>query len=386
MLFFGLGMSLLCELFIGCSLTGFTDVRVGECSGGSKGDQECQAALNEAEGFYPECAAFKCVFNGDFNQCQRVAGEVCDGLDNDCDRVIDEPEAGSSSINLKVFSDELVGGVSTVESATLSLSDALARIYVQRPNKSVLAVSLETGEAPTVTPRAQQKTTEFTEEFFVELDDGCYGPSGDSPQACNLNQSVTAAGSSMGFYASLNSQGCSSGELHVGAIDPTIPDEFVDRGRAFRSPAYRGVATEGSRCSNNGTPACEKLKAEVAAGDGDTKNLGTVCGVSRPAISALKTQALTAFVGIGLTDNACEAEPSNVFALLTHAREGDRNGTFYWADPSGDGVPQRNRQNDVECTALGSKLVGSRISGCPWCSRRRHTADLGPPAGQAGEQ
>lgn len=338
----GLGVSLFCGLFFGCSLTGLTDVKVGECSGGQAGDLECQAALNEAEGFYAECAAFKCVFNGDYNQCQPVAGEVCDGLDNDCDRLVDEPQDGSASANLKTFSEELVGGVSTVESATLSLSDKLARIYVQRENSSVLAVSLETGEAPSVTPRAQKDPGDLTEERFVELTDGCFVPGDGWPQAtCNLNQSVTAAGSTMGFYASLNSQGCSGGELHVGAIDPSVPDEFIDRGRAFRSPAYRGVATDGSRCSNNGTPACEKLKAEVLDGTGDKTKLGQVCGVSRPAISALTNQALTAFVGIGLKADACEAEPSKVFALLTHARQGTRNGTFYWADPSADGAPQQ---------------------------------------------
>lgn len=331
--------TLAAQVFVGCSLTSIPFVRVGEC--------ESDASCNEALG--AKCAEYECVSATDkkgesFNQCKKIKGERLDGLDNDCDGLIDNAGPGDTPLT-QTQGTEIVSGLGTFQSVSLANSRALTQIYIQKDEGIVLASPPEGGEPATVTMMAQEDNSELESG----LTKGCFSAGDRSARSCNINQTAAAAGSKLGFFAQIKTTGCAQGELRVGAINPDAPNEFIDRGPTFRNPSYQGVATYGSPCSENGRPACVEAKqeyAELLAQGAPGSELSQVqniisqnCGVSHPAVAALGNQALVAFLGAGYEENVCETGAVDIFGLLLHERTGLRNGEFYWADPSGDGVP-----------------------------------------------
>lgn len=338
------------QLFVGCSLTSIPFVRVGEC--------ESDASCNEALG--AKCAEYECVDTTDkkgesFTQCKKIKGERLDGLDNDCDGIIDNAGQGETPLT-QTQAVEIISGLDSFTTLSLASSRAFTQLYIQKDMGVLLAAPPEGGEPAPVTMMAQANNTELQTELTL----GCFSPNNMSAGTCDINQAAVAAGSKLGFFAQIKSTGCRQGELRVGAIDPEEPDEFIDRGPTFRNPSYQGVATYGSPCSDNGRPACVEAKqqyADLAAQDASDPALSALqdtitdsCGVSRPSVAALDDQALVTFLGAGSEEDICETGPVDVFGLLLHERTGLRNGEFYWADPSADGIPQ---------------LLGSTISAQP---------------------
>lgn len=325
--------------FVGCSLTSIPFVRVGEC----ESDASCNEALEA------RCAEYECVTTTDkkgesFKQCQRIDGERLDGLDNDCDGIVDNPGNGNTPL-VQTAGLEIASGLGDFSSIALSTSRALTQIYIQKDDGTVLALPPEGGEPTPVSMMAQADNAELQNALTA----GCFSPNNTEAQPCDINQSATAAGSTLGFFAQIKTSGCRQGELRVGVIDPEAPDEFIDRGPAFRNPSYQGVATYGSPCTENGRTACVDAKQEYAelftqgasepelADVRDT--ITSECGVSRPAIAALRDQALVAFLSAQKEEDVCQTGSVDIFGLLLHERTGLRNGEFYWADPSADGVP-----------------------------------------------
>lgn len=326
-------------LFVGCSLTSIPFVRVGEC----ESDASCNEALEA------ECAKYECVTTTDkkgesFKQCQPIDGERLDGLDNDCDGIVDNPGTGNIPLIL-TQGIEIASGLGDFSSIALSTSRALTQIYIQKEDGTVLALPPEGGEPAPVSMMSQADNAELQNALTA----GCFSPNGTEAQPCDINQSATAAGSTLGFFAQIKTSGCRQGELRVGVMDPDAPEEFIDRGPGFRSPSYQGVATYGSPCTENGRPACVDAKQEYAelftqgaseTALADVRNtITSECGVSQPAIAALSDQALVAFLSAQKEEDVCQTGLVDIFGLLLHERTGLRNGEFYWADPSADGVP-----------------------------------------------
>jgi len=319
---------------VGCSLTGVTDITPGECTT----DKGCQDALNSENGFYEGCAAFACVSG----QCQPIAVEICDGKDNDCDYLIDEADSSGDDALLSLAESEFATGIPEPRSASFANSTELSRVYLQLEGESsVWGVDRDSGEGQVARAMAQAEPNGVSEDRFIELEAGCFAPGSDWATGCNLNEVVTAADDEVGYYAQINTNGCVAGELHVGIIDPAAPEQLVDRGRGFRSASYRGVATRGSRCSDNGTEACSAAKALADEGSGTSSELAEACGVSRPSISEIETQALVSYLGLGQKKSQCaQATPSAVYGIVVHRRTPSSGSTFYWGDTSGDGEPE----------------------------------------------
>ncbi len=334
----------------GCSLTSLVDVRVGECSGDNEeGHRRCQEILNPKYGFYEGCAAFKCVELDDYFQCQMVEDEVCDGEDNDCDYLIDEPSDRGTL--LKTQASDLVSGIERAQTLSLAESEEFGRsLYLQENDDSLVQVALD-GDGSTSTPvelRTQKPISNVgSKASFVELTDGCYTAPNGAVGNCRTSQAVATAGANVGFFAYVNTQGCSAGELRVGVMEQSHPEEFVDRGLATRDPTYRGVHTQGTRCSSNLEEACESLKG---ADDPSSEDLSAACGISSPTLAALSAdegkdgklddQALVAYLGLKASNPECSKEPTNLLSLLVHSSTGTFDKSFHWSNPSQDGVPE----------------------------------------------
>ncbi len=326
------------HLFVGCSLTNIPFVRVGECTD----DESCNEALGA------RCAEYECVATTDkrgetFDQCRKIDGERLDGFDNDCDGVIDNGQDGSSLI--EVQGEEVAVGLGNIETISTVASEALTQIYIQE-DLSRASVLAPTGGDPV---KVEMMANPSDGRLDKSLEEGCYSAGATEVRSCDINHLAVAAGETIGFFAQVKTEGCRQGELRVGAIDPSDPTELIDRGPTFRNPAYQGVATYGSRCSQNTFEECvtaKELYAELVAENAPMSELDdardaitTHCGVSRPSIAAQGDQALVSFLSARLEDDVCELGEVDILGLLLHERTGPRGGEFVWADPSGDGAP-----------------------------------------------
>lgn len=344
----------LIALALGCSLTGVADFELPEC----KDDAECREAFNPEHGYYAECAAFRCETRGKRKECVPVSGEIFDGKDNDCDRLIDETDAGEQTIQ----TEERV----------------IAKAVALLPPQATLARSSGFGEALYYAstgygfqvPLGEESTDAQAIGFFTQVgaktDSGTYGsaeleelrPGCSVPapalascdldtdkgrracvnerqpvKSCNFEDLTAAAGPRTGFFAAVNLEGCTAGELRVGIIDPSSKSQLIARGLGARDPTYRGVSTRGSACSDNGTAAC---KAAKEAGEGTA--IANACGISKPALAASTDQALVAFLGHSASSNECKSS-TKVLGLALHEQSAIFGKEYFWSNPSHDGEP-----------------------------------------------
>ncbi|MBX3251144.1 MAG: putative metal-binding motif-containing protein [Myxococcales bacterium] len=239
----------LLALLAGCSALGLDDVERCDQHGSTPLEhaQACAQALNGAFGIPGWCNPWQCLDG----ECVRADAEICDGLDNDCDGVVDED----------VFSPRVLGTASV--NGTPSGVDGTSgegAAWGRYANRGGEAYVLGVGEANAnamryVRQRAMAGLTQevmgarMEESGCVRLDvDRAGGTSsmlngiGLVPTNCTFDLLDVEMVGSVGLGAAISTTASVDGELRVGHVDASEQTRFAAFGPSGLSNAFLGVA------------------------------------------------------------------------------------------------------------------------------------------------
>lgn len=330
-------------LLASCSLMGLGEFDIGECTDNS----QCQS-LNDAEGITEtDCMAYQCrkdrtgcelsrrdldddgvyaaaCAEGGAIDCDDLDGnrspeqdETCDGVDNDCDLVIDE---GVSAPNAE---------------ALISFPESNARVYFSSADAD-LSVSVGNGNASVETIDIRQTLWEATalayrseieQDKEVSTEEGvdkrkCPRKGSPDLTSCNFTEAVAASSGGNFIVAAIDTEGCNAGLLRVGHLEG---HELVLRRPPEHSNIAYGVDSDGN-CT------------------GASRASGTL-GVAHPAIAAREPeddypQALVSFSAWSQDNGGCGDVTADVEILGIFRESIPNNPKIRWTSGTNNGVPQ----------------------------------------------
>ncbi len=342
-----------------CSLSGLDEFDIPACS-----DNVDCSPLNEAEGVSDEsCEAYQCRRDGvgcelrkrdmdndgfldrvcagnadlaegggfdcDDGQAVTFPGneEKCDGLDNDCDGIVDE------------------GVVPEVEvTATLRLSGTLSVAYGDvNGAEPRVTVATETSNARTTpvqsdTPETVPEDLQFgylSEQNAVDtgkFDKAvCPRPGGEVAPCSFAEAVVTSFGESTasedsgagGIVFAINQDGCAHGQVRIGYLKG---EQYVLlHGPAVHSNIFEGVDIDEQGCTGKSRSA------------GPVGALG-INAAGLPGSADTFPQALGVWLADSKDRDECEAREASVEALGVWLESGTNGGDVRWTNGTGNGV------------------------------------------------
>ncbi|MFK7987510.1 MAG: putative metal-binding motif-containing protein [Sandaracinaceae bacterium] len=273
----------------------------------------------------PECAAEAPDREVDCNDALAGGEERCNGVDDDCDGVIDEQFVPAPTELL--FS--VTGANPTIGFGARPNTGELAIAHVAGGGGTVSVVSGTT--ATDGVALSYRRTSDLTSLTNSDLEEGCHtlASTGDVVAgACGFVDTDVAPTSDSLFYATVSTGGCGAGQLRVGYGDrAAAASEVIDRGPARRSSVYVGVDVD---TAMTGDLPCT----------GASRTDGAPLGAARPSVGATEAQALVAFLADRAERDACGGTSVDVEVLGLSLMTDTFGGSYGWVTGSNEGQPQ----------------------------------------------